>query len=243
MYDAKEVTLRIDCPKEKLMRKVLIALLTLLMVGGFVFAQDQEGDTSSGGQGGTLSSKTITLKTSVEGDSDFVLEFAVVPNEHENGVAPEPPAYWSNEWNSVDQTDTLYLDVTGDTATIEYSTAYDSFFIVIGAKGNNLSSDISKTVEFTFEHPHHPSDKTNEVVTLKSSSQAASNVSEDFVEVKVDEENGSFTIMHPAGQLTNVGGAVKLLGTVLVTWDQLLTRRAGEYTEGSVRITITPAQE
>ena len=40
MCDAKEVTLRIDCPKEKLMRKVLIALLTLLMVGGFVFAAD-----------------------------------------------------------------------------------------------------------------------------------------------------------------------------------------------------------
>ena len=40
MCDAKEVTLRIDCPKEKLMRKVLIALLTLLIVDSFVFAAD-----------------------------------------------------------------------------------------------------------------------------------------------------------------------------------------------------------
>lgn len=224
------------------MRKVLIALLTLLMVGGFVFAQDPEGDTSGDGQGGTAPSKTITLKTSVEGDSDFVLDFAVVPNTHEEGQgAPSNhPGEWKDSWNSVDNVGELYLDITGKTDSIDGNDTCDSFFIVIGAKGNNLSEKVVKTVKFTFTNPVHQS-FDNEVVALTKAFKDAVDESafgnEKGVTVDFDN-NDTFTITHPAGQLTQKDKTT-VLGSVLVTWEQNEEKTAGKYNDGSVVIEIS----
>lgn len=227
MCDAKEVTLRIDCPKEKPMKRGLIVTsLLAFFVAGVLSAT------------GPVPEHTIQLTAKVAGDDDFDLLYAIVPNTHDGeGAIPEPNIPASEEdWKLAE---TIYMDLTGDTDTVgeEDNPACDSFYILIGTKGNNLASEKSKSVTFNVNPPTHTDDKSLSVSIDKDSS---SNVELDgaFVSVIHSEEDHSFKFTHPAGNLTSEDESVTWLGYVLIKWDQDPNLRAGDY-EGSISIVVT----
>lgn len=187
---------------------------------------------------GPVPEHTVQLTAKVAGDDDFDLLYAIVPNTHDGeGNIPEP--YFPDSEEDWKLAETVYMDLTGDTETVgeEGNHACDSFYILIGTKGNNLASQKRKSVTFNVNPPTHADDKSLSVSIDKESS-VNEELDDAFVSVTHSEEDHSFTFTHPAGNLTAEDESVTWLGYVLIKWDQDPNLRAGDY-EGSISIVVT----
>lgn len=240
MCDAKEVTLRIDCPKEKLMRKVLIALLTLLIVDSFVFAADPiessvnltanvaagNGVTPPSGDGGTADGFYVEVYYDFEKTASLIFDSS---NMHEAGSAKED--------------DVVKLTTDKDEDNENPTTV--NFYVV--ANGNP-DKEVTKTVTISSGSGWSPVEKDNHTadanlpgeITLISSKTAVQNglitcVNSDSKTDGVTNNNTStFTLTSKQGRTE----MATIFGTATASWVLSDDYDAGDY-KATITITIT----
>ena len=241
MCDAKEVTLRIDCPKEKLMRKVLIALLTLLIVGSFVFAAEPiessvnltanvaagNGVTPPSGEGGTADGFYVEVYYNFEKTTSQIFDSS---NMHKVGSAEEP--------------DVVKLTTNADKDNENPTTV--NFYVV--ANGNP-NKKITKEVVISSGTGWSPADgethpegaKLPGEITLTSS--AKQNAGSDLItcENENSKTEGLTTNNTSKFTLTSQQGRTEtatIFGTTTAKWKLADDYDAGKY-KATITITIT----